>query len=156
MGQSALTPAEVEDLAAGEDVAGPREVRRDGYPQTKATPPKLMSVEGISPSSSSRSRGLEIQESEADALLLYEQQMQNGGDDRWLSKLPRDVSAAQVCESIAQSYKQRRKFTEANIWMKKAQAYAPSGTTFGEAPLQKGLPGNPQDSRLWQGIAPED
>eukprot|EP00435_Cladocopium_sp_Y103_P048914 s719_g14.t1 len=151
MGQAAagLTSAEVEDLpAVPEDAAGPREVRRDGgyLPQTKATAPKLMSVEGLSPSSSSRSRtGLEIQQSEADALLLYaEQQIQNGRDDSWM--LNREVAPADICQIIAKGYLQRRQFSEANRWIKKAITFAPESRTLREVQhfLQKGG-SSPQD-----------
>lgn len=151
MGQAAagLTSAEVEDLpAVPEDAAGPREVRRDGgyVPQTKATAPKLMSVEGLSPSSSSRSRtGLEIQQSEADALLLYaEQQIQNGRDDSWM--LNREVAPADICQIIAKGYLQRRQFSEANRWIKKAITFAPESRTLREVQhlLQKGG-SSPQD-----------
>ncbi|CAJ1405097.1 unnamed protein product [Effrenium voratum] len=90
----------------------------------------------------------------SDALyLLAELNLQAGPADRWLTslRLPREVSTADVCQSIAKGYLLRQQLSEASNWLSQALAYLPStnpsSTALREAQqmLTRGSSVNPQD-----------
>ncbi|CAE8701691.1 unnamed protein product, partial [Polarella glacialis] len=87
-----------------------------------------------------------------DALwLLAELQHQNGPTtDKWFLslRLPPEVSAADVCQSIAKGYLVRKQLNQASDWLKKVQHYLPSEGRVREAQsllIREGNSVNPQD-----------